>query len=181
MITLMNRPLEFRAWHIPTQTLFMVFCFTTEYVYPVLPVETTDEERSDASENPYPIADCILMQFTGLYDSQGQKVFEGDILYSFYPGDGRIRPLSTEYWRLIAFRAGGFCELAYVDEEASEIETMWLSQYSATYNDEPLPDKVVGCYYQYPDLLDLNTESAEVPDSFTDDLILCALNTEALL
>ena len=79
----MNRPLEFRAFHIPTKCLFPVLYFTESEVF-----------RSQY--HSYWRRECVLMQFTGLYDSQGQKVFEGDVLYSFYPGD-YLDPISTEY------------------------------------------------------------------------------------
>lgn len=138
-----KRPIEFRAWHIPSGHLFSVLYFTESEVF-------------YAQYDAYGRDKCILMQFTGLFDSQGQKVFEGDIIYSFYKG--RDREPSTEFWRVVAFRDGCFCQLQSIDEEAT------------VFNLEPMlgidQDTVVGCYYARPDLLALNTETGEVPASF---------------
>lgn len=33
--------------------------------------------------------ECIVMQWTGIYDKSGKQIFEGDILEIWYPGSGR--------------------------------------------------------------------------------------------
>jgi hypothetical protein len=146
-----QRPLEFRAYHALTHSLFSVLYFTEYEVF-------------RTPNHAYWIDECILMQFTGLYDSQGTKIFEGDVLYSYFPGCGG-EP-SREYWRLIAYRAGGFCELSSLGEELVDPERFVLSNYQAAQRGDYLPDRVVDCYYLQPNLLNLNTETGLVPTQF---------------
>lgn len=138
-----KRAFEFRAYHQPTGELFFVSQLTEYDVY-----------RYGETE-PIPLDECVLMQFTGLYDSKGQKVFEGDVVYSYYPSHDR-EP-SVEYWRVIAYREGCFCDIESIDQEAS------ICDLQPTNCEQ---DAVVGCYYLRPDLLALNTETGEVPETF---------------
>lgn len=146
-----NRPLEFRAFHGPTQCLFPVLYFTEYEVF-------------KTPHHAYYLDECVLMQFTGLYDEQGQKIFEGDVLHSYYPAHG-VEP-SREYWRVVIYQSGGFCEATSIAINAENVETTALIDYASAQANERLPQRIVDCYHVRPYLLELNTESAIVPLSF---------------
>lgn len=144
MIIPQPRPFEFRAYHVPTNTLFDVAFFTAEKVF---------ETRWLIY---FPRAECVLMQFTGLYDCQGTKVFEGDVLYWYNPASG-IDP-SREYWHVVIYRCGCFFECYGVDQQTPD----WLIE--PMLNTEQ--DRVVGCHWLQPELLELNANGGDVPASF---------------
>jgi len=53
------------------------------------------------------VIDGVLMQFTGMIDSKGTKIWEGDILYTTFPGDV-IKENVMHSYGYVAFMYGAF-------------------------------------------------------------------------
>jgi len=69
----MSRAIEFRAWHKPTKRMFNVYSFSRSEVF--------EDCLDGPGSTPYVPAkreDCEIIQFTGLLDKTGAKIFEGD-------------------------------------------------------------------------------------------------------
>ncbi|GAB4017092.1 YopX family protein [Spirosoma koreense] len=100
------RPIEFRVWHQPTGRLYPVASFTADYVYRPWDVAQTDAENYAVVDHPFRREDCVLMQFTGVYDANGVKIFEGDILYwrHYDEHDNSVH----EAWHQVTFENGAF-------------------------------------------------------------------------
>ena len=76
----MNKEIEFKAFHKPTKKLFDVYGFNKEFVF-----ENTLDGIGTTETNPALIKDCQLIQYVGVKDKKGRKIFEGD-----YDDDGNI-------------------------------------------------------------------------------------------
>lgn len=105
------RPIEFRVWHKPTQQMHYVSSidFDQQEIIPRLPEGATEEQLDYANDNPLKFEDCELMQFTGLLDSQGTKIWESDILaYEFEEKDDQGDERQYEYHIEVEFEHGCF-------------------------------------------------------------------------
>ena len=80
----MTREIKFRAWAVASKKMFEL-----------------DEDWEFVNGKLRQLPNTILMQFTGLYDKNGNEIFEGDILK---PIDG-VMKLN----RLVEFMDGAFC------------------------------------------------------------------------
>ncbi|MCY7133723.1 YopX family protein [Streptococcus gordonii] len=77
----------------------------------------------------------VLMQSTGLFDKNGQEIFEGDILYG---NDGE------DFWEFVEF-----------DEENAKWVRTDLNGYKLDLSENVTELEVVGNVYQNPELLEV--------------------------
>jgi uncharacterized phage protein (TIGR01671 family) len=76
----MNRVIEFKAWHIDAKIMLY----------------GTPKEVFQWVEDGQPV---IPLQFTGLTDKNGKKIFEGDIrVAKYYCGDEQVTTYNTMVW-----------------------------------------------------------------------------------
>ena len=73
-----NRLLIFRAWVKKQNRMIEVYGFNEHLVF-----EQTLDSPS-IKENIFEIADCHIIQFTGLKDNKERMIFDFDIIYSNY-------------------------------------------------------------------------------------------------
>ena len=115
----MNRPIEFRIW---------IDAFGGEMIYPDS-IKINNDGLIE-SERYY---GGMLMQFTGLTDKQGRKIYEGDIL---------------------KFDYGENCGIGAV--EYREIMFMIVSKHGAAFQDTISTmknSKIIGNIFENPELL----------------------------
>lgn len=90
------RDLEFRAWDIKNKS----------WIYSTHLPKTESQAWFWDMVHEY---GCIVEQFTGLYDKNGKKIFEGDIIKSKHHNPSIFK---------VEFLEGGFCA-TYGDEDSS--------------------------------------------------------------
>lgn len=72
------KEIKFRAFHKPSKKMFNVYCFTDVEV-----MEESFDGVKTSETLPALREDCILMQYTGLKDIDGEEIYEGDIVKHF--------------------------------------------------------------------------------------------------
>ncbi|UFH54694.1 YopX family protein [Spirosoma sp. KNUC1025] len=85
--------------------MYAVAYFTTVGIYPY-----TNAEKQSIAVEPFERKDCMLMQFSGVCDAKGVKIFEGNILY-WRHYDERENEL-FEAWHEVTFGHGCFGTLS---------------------------------------------------------------------
>lgn len=137
--------MSFRAFHLPSQRMFVVGWFDEYDIY--------ERPRPGylASPQPlraYPIGECVLMQYSGVLDRQGVGVYEGDILRLDHIGTCRASsPSYARYYRVI-FHNGGFCSMGIEDTDPDQSELYYFSDTGPM-----LYELIVGNIYETPELL----------------------------
>lgn len=129
----MNREIEFRAWSPKNKTMSYAPIFDDSFMGMETPLNPTIKGIQNDETNPQ-----ILMQYTGQSDSNGKKIYEGDIVRQVRQdgcyGRGNFLCVETigkpEYWELSDKGSGG-----------PDGDKKILEQY------------VIGNIYENPDLL----------------------------
>jgi len=80
----MDLEIEFRAWDTKVGEMFEV-----HELYLVDNSNTFDKGILDEHNDFHPMDEIILLQFTGLLDKNGKKIFKGHILKIYYEGNQR--------------------------------------------------------------------------------------------
>lgn len=66
---MLSRPFDYLAWHKPTQQMFRAYGISRNHVvvreYPF---------------NEVPLEDCILLQYSGVFDKSGAQIYEADYI-----------------------------------------------------------------------------------------------------
>jgi uncharacterized phage protein (TIGR01671 family) len=108
---LMSREIKFRAWSPKEKKYFLPNCcvhaWNDDYGYASLDQGLIGEDFKDEK----PETEVILQQFTGLQDSTGKDIYEGDIVNSWTPTieDRTVSASSsTERTFIVEFKNGGF-------------------------------------------------------------------------
>lgn len=72
---IISRPFNYLAWHKPTEKMFKVYGVSGEFVY-----EHTLDGIFSSPTNPANLEDCILLQYSGVFDTKGVEIYESDII-----------------------------------------------------------------------------------------------------
>jgi len=137
------RTIEFRAWDKTNKKMVDYFHISsldgsvTVYNYPMdyfedqsLPEEAIDHE------------DYELMQFTGLLDKNGTKIFEGDIVRISYEDDENISQ--------VKYKAPMF---VFENSDGHIWQPIFFSVDGYSYEYKPEMCEVIGNIYQSPELI----------------------------
>ena len=124
----MNRPTEYRVWNEPEK----------EMMYITLS-ELCDPAATDARIFMHNFPDAPRMEWTGLTDKNGTKIFEGDIIRA---KNEDAKYYKTDVWE-VRFEGGTF--IAFADNERNET---WLPFWNAETEIE-----ILGNLYQHAHLL----------------------------
>ena len=140
----LSRPLEFRAWHLPSKRMYYGVFFDLDHVY-------LSSDDSPANK-PLKREECVLMQYTGRECEKGHKLFEGDILrYDHTQPLERIARGDEEYtaYYWIKYHLG-----AFVIFNMGKSDTHFFSDGDELSNYRRI-DQRVGNVFETPDMLEL--------------------------
>ena len=99
----MKRKIKFKAWHKKKKEFIEYFCINPEGS-----IFDSDDEGDELNPN------LILMQYTGLKDKNGKKIYESDILkvnYNPYDANNEgmtLKGNSVEFNARVIFKNGSF-------------------------------------------------------------------------
>lgn len=121
------RQIAFRAWHIPTATMWKVGMFSDHHVFRAWDESLSDEENYKVVDVHMLRKDCVLMQQTEFTDWFGQPLYEGDILRCDMvqtPEDIVDGEEEYSYYQCIAFHNGAFIFI-HAGQDISENPRLW--------------------------------------------------------
>lgn len=72
---MLSREFNYIAWHKPTQKMFKVYGISGEYVF-----EDTLDGIHTSPTNPAYLQDCIILQYSGVFDKSGAQIYEADVI-----------------------------------------------------------------------------------------------------
>ena len=135
----LSRPLEFRVWHSLSQRMYPMESFTEQFVF--LPWLVS---KSQSISRCLQRSECVLLQFTGVLDGKGSKIFEGDILYwhHYDTDDHQLQ----ESWHEVVFHNGAFGTM----ESDGELTTFY---------DVSIDDVIIGNVFENPHMLPRSSAS----------------------
>lgn len=129
------REIKFRAWSKISCEMFTVVMLA--FPFGENRVIVSGRGGSTDTEND----DCILMQFTGCHDRNGQEIWEGDIVKYF---------INTGFWT-------GRDDPPDIDEMTEYIEAVYWMDELTGFNPlcgTPYEDiEVIGNIYEHPEML----------------------------
>lgn len=136
--------------------------FSDCYVHRAWDASKSEKENFRIVDNPFDLGDCVLMQFTGCFDKQGAKVWEGDVLRWDYiaPKDGlRLDHDHSTYYKVMYLK-GGFCSVPFdlVPSDSVDAELEVDNYFFFSNGGTPACDTKVGNEYEHPELLRLTGE-----------------------
>ncbi|GAB3643956.1 YopX family protein [Spirosoma arcticum] len=141
------RSLEFRAWHVPTQRLFSALSFTPTRVYELLEPSENPDYPSDVYTEAFRREDCKLMQWTGLIDPDGVKIFEGDVL-AINPAEDV--PGDVTLYVEVVFQQGCFGTIILGGDPADDNDFEAFATFNhLTYTANVHSERVVGNVFQF--------------------------------
>lgn len=133
------RPIEYRAWYKKEQKMFEVTNLRWRYPVAYEDLELESYELIDRdSKNCHRVhvqdRNVELMQYTGLLDKNGKKIFEGDIIKVDMYGDGMEVDVHA-----VQYEKGTWSYAYSLVEFAQDSELQW---------------EVIGNVHEHPSLLD---------------------------
>ena len=156
----MNRPLEFRAWHVPGKRIYHNVGFNEDFVFLPWDANKTETDNYKLVDHPLKRSDCILMQYTGRECEKGHKLYEGDVLrWDCVQAPEDIEEGEEEYtaYYWIKFANGSFIILNMGEEEPYHTGESDLSGYSSIH-------QWVGNIFENPELKELTKTYPLHPD-----------------
>lgn len=132
----MTRQIKFRAWNTRKP-------FIDEALNEMVEFELTDMDGNYICvSGTYLEGEYVLMQFTGLLDSNGKEIYEGDILSSEYESIGSKRDCHPVEWN----ESGGSWS---VNHSINDCCKPWRGN----LGDHHRSEEIIGNIYENPELL----------------------------
>jgi hypothetical protein len=72
---MLSRPFDYLAWYKPTEKMFKVYGISGDYVF-----EDTLDGIHTSPTNPAALEDCVLLQYSGVFDKSGALIYEADLI-----------------------------------------------------------------------------------------------------